>query len=243
MKTPKTIKYELYVKLRHQYELLLATWTTWYSSAKENVNFGHQYDSVLVDAPQGSLDPVVGARTVELSDDVRQETPVGFMVFAYEGIDVDYMVFLSEREALDYALDQEERACFADNSWPIYALWASKWPNDPRSPTAERLRMKETENTPPGSLRRVVRRIPIDFKALAHETGIKRGKICKSSWLGWCVESDDGTNTMASITPPAMLDGEIDITIQNRQWCYHAPNAHAAVSHCRRHQATTTKEA
>lgn len=73
---------------------------------------------------------VVRPRTITLSDNVRQESPVGFMVFAHESIDVDYMVFPEEREARDYAMDQEAKANVPEDSWPIYALWASEWPND-----------------------------------------------------------------------------------------------------------------
>lgn len=68
------------------------------------------------------------SRTITLSENVRQESPVGFMVFAYGSIDVDYMVFPEEREARDYAMDQEEKAKAPEGSWPIYALWASEWP-------------------------------------------------------------------------------------------------------------------
>lgn len=77
----------------------------------------------------GSIHPIVRPRTVELSENVRQESPVGFMVFAYESCDVDYMVFPDEREAKDYAFEQEEKRG-TDEPWPIYALWASEWPND-----------------------------------------------------------------------------------------------------------------
>ena len=66
-------------------------------------------------------------KSITLSENVRQKSPVGFMVFAYEPIDVAYMVFPEEREARHYAMEQEEKANAAENSWPIYALWASEW--------------------------------------------------------------------------------------------------------------------
>jgi hypothetical protein len=82
------------------------------------------------EARSGSLERMVRPRTITLSENVRQESPVGFMVFAHESIDVDYMVFPEEREARDYAMEQEEKANAPEDSWPIYALWASEWPND-----------------------------------------------------------------------------------------------------------------
>lgn len=77
----------------------------------------------------GSVQRIVGPRTITLSENVRQEEPLAFMVFAYDDVDADYMVFPEEREALDYAMEQEEKANAAEDSWPIYALWASDWPN------------------------------------------------------------------------------------------------------------------
>lgn len=71
---------------------------------------------------------VVRPRTVTLSENIWQEKPVAFMVFAHKSIDVDYVVFPEEREARDYAMEQEEKSNAPDDSWPIYALWASEWP-------------------------------------------------------------------------------------------------------------------
>jgi len=76
------------------------------------------------------LERVVRLRTIELSDAVRQDkTPVAFMVFCHRDIDHDYMIFPEESEARDYAMEQEEKANAPEDSWPIYALWASEWPN------------------------------------------------------------------------------------------------------------------
>jgi len=77
----------------------------------------------------GSMQPVVGPRTITLSENVRQEIPVAFMVFAPANVEEDYFLFGEEREARDYAMEQEEKANAPEDSWPIYALWASEWPN------------------------------------------------------------------------------------------------------------------
>ncbi len=64
---------------------------------------------------------------ITLDENLRQEEPPAFMVFAHESLDVDYMVFPQEREARDYALEQEEKSNSPENSWPIYALWAGRY--------------------------------------------------------------------------------------------------------------------
>lgn len=76
-----------------------------------------------------SLERLVRLRTITLSENVRQESPVVFMVFAHQDFETDYMVFPEEREARNYAMEQEERSDAPENSWPVYALWASEWPN------------------------------------------------------------------------------------------------------------------
>ena len=66
-----------------------------------------------------------------------------------------------------------------------------------------------------------MRTVPIDFKAIADETGIRRGKVCKSDWLGWCVQSSerDGVD-MAAIVPPPMEPGETSLIIEGRNWIF-----------------------
>jgi len=45
----------------------------------------------------GSMQPVVGPRTITLSENVRQEIPVAFMVFAPANVEEDYFLFGEER--------------------------------------------------------------------------------------------------------------------------------------------------
>lgn len=63
-------------------------------------------------------------RTVTLSDDVRQEHPLAFLVFAHDD-DPDYQLFIIEKDAIDFAQEQEEKSDAAEGSWLIYPLWAS----------------------------------------------------------------------------------------------------------------------
>jgi len=76
-----------------------------------------------------SLERMVRPRIITLSENVLQDEPLSFMVFAYQSMEVDYMVFPEELDARDYAMEQEEKANAPEDSWPIYALWASEWPN------------------------------------------------------------------------------------------------------------------
>lgn len=77
-----------------------------------------------------TVQPVVGPRTIALSENVSQKEPLAFMVFAYDSADTDYTIFTEEVDARDYAMDQEEKANAPEESWPIYALWASDWPRE-----------------------------------------------------------------------------------------------------------------
>ena len=63
--------------------------------------------------------------TINLTDDFVNETPVAYMVFTCKPVDNDYMIFVDEREAKIYAMEQEEWANMSDGSVPIYALWAT----------------------------------------------------------------------------------------------------------------------
>jgi hypothetical protein len=71
-------------------------------------------------------------RVITLTEEVRQDVPLAFMVFCHKDIDHDYMVFPDYHEAQTYAMEQEERADMPEDSCPIYALWATKWNNAQR---------------------------------------------------------------------------------------------------------------
>ena len=80
-------------------------------------------------APVG-LHAVVRPRVITLTEEVRQDVPLAYMVFCHKDIDHDYMVFPDYHEAQSYAMEQEERAEMPEDTYPIYALWATRWPND-----------------------------------------------------------------------------------------------------------------
>ncbi len=66
-----------------------------------------------VGASAGSLERMVRPRTIT------------------KDFEADYMVFPDYHEAQTYAMEQEEKAAAPDDSWKIYALWASDLPNAP----------------------------------------------------------------------------------------------------------------
>ena len=68
----------------------------------------------------------------------------------------------------------------------------------------------------------ITRRQPIDFHAIAMETGITNGTVGHNG-LGWIVRDNNCNSHMscALIDPPEMLLGEKRVTIENKQWCFH----------------------
>lgn len=67
------------------------------------------------------------------------------------------------------------------------------------------------------------RRLPMDFAAIAKESGMTRGKVCRSLIAGWCVQNDsvnpDWPN-IACITPPEFQDGETQLKIEGKEWVF-----------------------
>ena len=60
-------------------------------------------------------------RQMELTEDMSQTEPVGWLVFGND-TELDYYVFANESEASDFAAAQRNSAD-ADN-WPMYPLFA-----------------------------------------------------------------------------------------------------------------------
>lgn len=67
-----------------------------------------------------------------------------------------------------------------------------------------------------------VRRVPIDFKAVVKESGLRRGRLCHSPIFGWGVQNTHGDETIdfGCVTAPVMQPGECRITIEKREWCF-----------------------
>jgi hypothetical protein len=76
-------------------------------------------------------------KTVTLSNNVEQETPVAFIVIPFNTAEYGYRLFFTESAAQDYADDQAEIS--NTDSWPIYALWATEWPINESEERSERL--------------------------------------------------------------------------------------------------------
>lgn len=69
----------------------------------------------------------------------------------------------------------------------------------------------------------LTRKLPIDFAALARETGLKRGNVCHHAVFGWCIQNTYGENApdIICINPPAMEPGETFLKIEKANWCFY----------------------
>ena len=84
-----------------------------------------------------------------------------------------------------------------------------------------------TEAAPPRMgvpLRRLVRRFPIDWSAVARESGCTRGTLCCHPSLGWGVMDGNGDAHFCCITPPEVEEGEL-LRVEGIEWAVYAPNA------------------
>jgi hypothetical protein len=54
---------------------------------------------------------------------------------------------------------------------------------------------------------RLVRKIPIDWGAIAEESGCTQGTLCKTAF-GWGIRNGDGPADFCCITPPEVGPGE-----------------------------------
>ena len=61
-------------------------------------------------------------RQVELTKDIRQTEPVGWLVFGHD-TECDYYVYGDKLEASDFAAAQRDSA--EVESWPMYPLFAA----------------------------------------------------------------------------------------------------------------------
>ena len=69
-------------------------------------------------------------KNIELTDEIRDEEPVGYLVFRRNQIVHEYDVFTNEDAAKHFARNQGEEEGEAEKSppgeWPIYPLYASR---------------------------------------------------------------------------------------------------------------------
>ncbi len=70
---------------------------------------------------------------------------------------------------------------------------------------------------------RVVRRLPIDWRGIARETGCTRGTLARSPVFGWGVRGN-GPADFCCITPPTVKAYE-ELRIEEGMWAVYAPNA------------------
>ena len=95
---------------------------------------GSRKDGIILSLPYMTKKVVsrsskkVKPKTINLASGLYQEKPLAFIVYPYDDSDHDFMLFYEERDAWDYAKEQEEEADVPYGSWEVYALWASDWP-------------------------------------------------------------------------------------------------------------------
>lgn len=80
--------------------------------------------------------------------------------------------------------------------------------------------MKDS-TAPAVALQRLVRRFPIDFRAIAAETGCTKGTIGHNSMFGWHVQNGNGPADFCPFTPPEIAEGET-LRIEGREWAVYA---------------------
>ena len=66
-----------------------------------------------------------------------------------------------------------------------------------------------------------IRSFPIDFRAIALETGCTKGTIGHNSMFGWHVQNGNGPADFCSFTPPETAKGET-LRIEGNQWVVYA---------------------
>lgn len=71
----------------------------------------------------------------------------------------------------------------------------------------------------------LLRREPIDFRRVAEESGLSKGKIVHSPHFGWGVQNTHGIDgpSFGCITPPALQPGETWISLASPHWCFYGP--------------------
>ncbi len=62
-------------------------------------------------------------KTIELTDDLRQEEPLAFLVYLHDTTVHEYKTFYSRVAAIDCATEQMNES---QEDWPIYPLYAAK---------------------------------------------------------------------------------------------------------------------
>lgn len=78
-------------------------------------------------------------------------------------------------------------------------------------------------DAPRRCLPRLVRRLPIDFRAIAAETGCTKGTIGHNSMFGWHVQNGNGPADFCTFTPPEIAEGET-LRIAGREWAVYSAN-------------------
>ena len=71
----------------------------------------------------------MSGKSIELTDNIRQDKPVGYLVFCWQPCECDYKVFANLVDAQDMAQDNEVDHYEIEAEsvhWPIYPLYAAE---------------------------------------------------------------------------------------------------------------------
>jgi len=72
---------------------------------------------------------------------------------------------------------------------------------------------------------KLLKKWPIDFQAIAKESGMTRGKLVRSPRWGWGVQNTQGVELYVDfgcITPPETEEGQLLKIEDERYWCIYA---------------------
>lgn len=82
---------------------------------------------------------------------------------------------------------------------------------------------RESNDAKAIDVKRLVRRFPIDFRAIAAETGCTKGTVGHNSMFGWHVQNGNGPADFCAFTPPEIAEGET-LRIEGREWAVYSAN-------------------
>ena len=72
---------------------------------------------------------------------------------------------------------------------------------------------------------RIIKTEPINFRQIAKETGVKKGKIFQSTWCGWVVSGHPEIDLIC-INPPRQIGDPLNgrtidnVRIEKNEWVY-----------------------
>ena len=69
-------------------------------------------------------------------------------------------------------------------------------------------------------MKKLTRKITIDFRDIAAQSGCTRGTLCETAF-GWGVQNGNGGVDFALIEPPKLMEGETELKIKKNHWRFY----------------------